>query len=223
MKKLPSVDVHKKASLFMSIGLCISLLLVIFAFEWKFYDEGNLVDLGVVTDTFDTLIDIPPTEQPPPPPPPASAPPQIVEVADEEEIEDLDIDLDIEVTEEDVIEQIVFEEPVEEEIAEEILTIVEEMPTPVGGYDAFYEFVLKNLKYPPAARKAGVEGKVFLQIIVGKDGAIQESTVVKGIGFGCDEEALRVVKSFGKWNPGKQRGRPVVTKFFLPLKFQLGA
>ena len=222
LKKSPQADLNRKTGLFLNIGLVISLSLAISAFEWKFYDDGSLVDLGQVDDDFDDMVDIPPTEQPPPPPPKIQQP-EIIEVPDEEEIEEeIEIDLDVEVTEETVIEAVVFEEAPEEEVADEIFTVVEQQPTPDGGMAAFYKYVSKNLKYPAQARRMGIEGKVFVQFIVDKDGSITSVQSVKGIGAGCDQEAARVIRGAPKWKPGKQRGRPVKVRMILPITFKLG-
>jgi periplasmic protein TonB len=168
------------------------------------------------------VMEIPPTEQPPPPPPKVQQP-EIIEVPDEEEIEDeIEIDLDVEITEETQIEEMVFEEAPEEEVADEIFTVVEDQPTPKGGMQAFYEYVSKNMKYPAQARRMGVEGRVFVQFVVDKDGTITDVKAVKGIGAGCDEEAVRVLQNAPKWNPGKQRGRSVRVRMVLPITFQLG-
>jgi protein TonB len=221
-KKNPKADLNKKTTLFLNIGLVISLSLVIMAFEWKFYDEGELMDLGQVSDEFEDVMEIPPTEQPPPPPPKIQQP-EIIEVPDEEEIEEeIEVDLDVEITEETVVEEIVFDEPVEEEVAEEIFTIVEDQPTPKGGMAAFYEYIGKKLKYPAQARRMGIEGKVFVEFVVDKDGTITDVKAIKGIGAGCDEEAKRVIQNAPKWNPGKQRGRPVKVRMILPITFKLG-
>ncbi len=167
-------------------------------------------------------MDIQQTEQPPPPPP-AIQQPEIIEVPDEEEIEDeIEIDLDIEVTEETAIEEVVFEEAPEEEVADEIFTVVEQQPTPNGGMAAFYKYVGQNLKYPSQARRMGIEGRVFVQFVVDKDGSITSVQSVKGIGAGCDEEAVRVIKGCPKWKPGKQRGRAVKVRMILPITFKLG-
>jgi protein TonB len=99
---------------------------------------------------------------------------------------------------------------------------VENQPAPVGGYEAFYKYIGKNIKYPDQARRMGVEGKVFVQFVVDKDGSITDVQVLKGIGSGCDEEAIRVVKSAPKWTPGKQRGRPVRVRMSVPIAFKLG-
>lgn len=221
-KKSPKADVTKRTGLFLSIGLVISLLLVITAFEWKFYDEGSLVDLGTVDDNFEDMLEIPPTQQPPPPPPVIQQP-EIVEVPDEEEIEqEIEVNLDVEITEETVIEDIIFEEAPEEEKVDEIFTIVEDQPSFQGGGNAaFLKWVGKNLSYPAQAQRMGIEGKVYVQFVIEKDGSVSDVKAIKGIGGGADEEAVRVIKSAPKWDPGKQRGRPVRVRMILPISFQL--
>ena len=219
-KKNPNADLRRKTGLHLNVGLVISLALVIMAFEWKFYGQGPLVELGAVPDDFDELMEIPPTVHIPPPP--KVQQPSIITVPDEIDIEEeIPFTLDIESSEEMVLEDYVFEEP-KEEIAEVVFRIVEEQPAPVGGYSAFYEYIGKKLKYPAQARRMDIEGKVFIEFIVDKDGSITEVTVMKGIGGGCDEEAVRVIKSSPKWKPGKQRGQPVKVKMVVPITFKLG-
>ena len=221
LKKNPEKDLDKKSGMFMNIGLVVSLVLVITAFEWRFYDEGSLVDLGTLDDNFEDIMEIPPTEQPPPPPPKIQLP-QIIEIPDEEEIEEeIEVDLDVEITEETVIEDIVFDDAPEEEVADEIFDIVEDQPTPPGGMSAFYKYVGKSMKYPNQARRMGIEGRVFVQFVVDKQGNLTNVKAIKGIGAGCDEEAERVLKAAAKWKPGKQRGRPVKVRMILPITFKL--
>lgn len=219
LKKNPKVDLNKKYGLFLNVGLTISLVLVIAAFEWPTFDDSGLVDLGKVNDDFEDIMEIPPTEQPPPPPPKIQLP-EIIEVPDEEEIEEeIELDLDVEVTEETVIEDVVFE-PEEEEV-DQVFTIVEDQPEFPGGLQAFYKFVGDNMKYPSQARRMGIEGRVYVQFVVDKDGNVTEVEAVKGIGAGCDEEAARVLKMSPKFKPGKQRGRPVKVRMVLPIIFKL--
>ncbi|WP_128543882.1 energy transducer TonB [Larkinella soli] len=104
---------------------------------------------------------------------------------------------------------------------DEVFIGVEQQPMFPGGMSKFAEFLERNLKYPPAASRAGISGKVFVQFIVNTDGSIVEATVIKGIGFGCDEEALRVIQKMPKWQPGKQAGRPVRVRYNLPIVFQM--
>ena len=155
------------------------------------------------------------------PPPVSIPPPDIPEIEEIEEIEE-EIEIDIENTEETLIEEIIFEEAPEEEEVDEIFTIVEDMPTPPDGMAAFFKYISSNLRYPDQARQMAVEGKVFVQFVVDKDGTLTDVQVIKGIGAGCDEEAVRVIEESKKWIPGKQRGRPVKVRMALPITFRLG-
>ena len=103
---------------------------------------------------------------------------------------------------------------------QEVFIIVEEPARFPGGEKAFDEFLLTNLKYPADAQRLGVEGRVFIQFIVEKDGSISNSQVVKGIGAGCDEEALRVINAMPDWIPGKQRGTPIRQKMLQNIMFK---
>ncbi len=104
---------------------------------------------------------------------------------------------------------------------EKIFTVVEQQPEFPGGTSEMYKYLGKNIKYPSAASRANVSGRVFMSFVVNVDGSIQDVTVLKGLGFGCDEEATRVVKAMPKWKPGKQSGRAVRVKYNLPINFQL--
>jgi len=104
---------------------------------------------------------------------------------------------------------------------EKIFTVVEQQPEFPGGQSEMYKYLGKNIKYPSAASRANVSGRVFMSFVVNVDGSIQDVSVLKGLGFGCDEEAMRVVKAMPKWKPGKQSGRAVRVKYNLPINFQL--
>jgi len=99
--------------------------------------------------------------------------------------------------------------------------VVEVQPSFMGGNNEMYKFLGKNLKYPSAAQSANIQGKVFLSFIVEKDGSISGIESMNGIGFGCDEEAIRVMKLMPKWIAGKQNGRNVRVKFTIPVFFRL--
>ena len=221
-KKTESADLTKKTSLFFSLGLLVTMSFVLYAFERKDYDE-NLVELqGKNSNIFEEMLEVPPTEQPPPPAPVIQQP-QIVEVPDTEEIkEEINIKFDVEVSEETVIEEVVVAPVEEKENVDEIFTVVEETATPKGGYPAFYKYVGEKIKYPAQARRMGIEGKVFVEFVVNRDGSIVDVKAIKGIGAGCDEEAVRIVQSAPSWTPGKQRGKPVRQKMVIPITFKLG-
>ncbi|MCS4436433.1 energy transducer TonB [Aquiflexum gelatinilyticum] len=221
-KKTPQADLSKKTGMFLNLGLAVSVGLCLFAFEYKSYDDRNLKDLGSVTDEFEELLDIPITEQPPPPPPPIEQP-VIQEIPDEVEIEEkIEVNFDVDVQEETVIKEVIIADAPVVEKADEIFDVVENSPEFPGGMEAWNEYLRKNLKYPTQARRMGIEGTVYVVFVVNTDGTVQDVELLRGIGGGCDEEALRVVKGAPKWTPGKQRGCPVRVRMRLPIRFKLG-
>ncbi|HAS43589.1 MAG TPA: energy transducer TonB [Microscillaceae bacterium] len=227
LKKNPSADIGRKKWFFYSIGLAVTMFAIVAAFEWKVYDDIKRIELNEDDIEFEEQIEIPITEAPPPPPPVLQQP-EVVEVPDEEEIDDeIEVNLDVELTEEappppPKVEKKAPPPPKVEEKEEEIFMIVEERAVPKGGMKAFYKYVGENLKYPTKARKMGIEGRVVIECVVDKDGSLSDFKVRKGIGGGCDEEAIRVLKSSPKWNPAKQRGKPVKYRMFVPIAFKLG-
>ncbi|MFT6035099.1 MAG: protein TonB [Marivirga sp.] len=223
LKKNPKADINKKSTLFLNIGLVVSLSLTFFAFEYKFYDEGPAMDLGQVEDNMEEIMDIPPTQQPPPPPPKIQLP-EIVEIPDEEEIEEeIELDLDLDMSEDTEIQDIIFDDDPGEEEVDQIFTIVEQQAQPKGGIQAFYDYVGKQLsdKYPRQAQRMGIEGVVYVQFVIEKDGSLTDVQAVKGIGGGCDEVAAEVVKNAPAWLPGKQRGVAVRSQRVIPIRFVL--
>jgi periplasmic protein TonB len=222
LKKNPNKDLNKYRLLFFNIGLALSIGFVLLVFEWKTMDTISEVRLQPTSSMFEEVIDVPISFQSPPPPPVKLQQPKIIEIPDEEEIiEGIKIDLDIEMTEETVPEQIVIIGEPEEEIADEVFSVVEVMPSFPGGNQEFYAYVSKNLKYPRRALRANVEGKVVLQFVVAEDGDIRNVEVLKGIGYDCDEEAVRVLQSSPNWIPGKQQGRNVKVRVMVPLTFNI--
>ena len=111
----------------------------------------------------------------------------------------------------------------EAEMAEEsqVFMVVEQMPEFPGGEEALYKYLRANIKYPQSAKESGIQGRVFVTFIVEPDSSISDVRVLRGIGGGCDEEAIRVVKAMPKWIPGKQRGKPVRIQYNLPVQFSL--
>ncbi|MDR7129660.1 protein TonB [Algoriphagus sp. 4150] len=103
----------------------------------------------------------------------------------------------------------------------EIHQEVDEMPMPSDGIDGWNDYLAKNMKYPKAARKANVEGRVLISFVVQTTGEISNAEIVSGIGGGCDEEVLRLVKESPKWKPGKKDGQVVNTQMMLPVNFRL--
>jgi protein TonB len=225
-KKKPEADVYRRTGLFFNVGLVVTLGLVIMAFEYKTYDPVITLNVAQMPTTTEEVVDIPITDVPPPPPPPQIQQPEVVEVPDEVELEEVEVQLEVDIppppaqVEAVVTNAIQVAAPVEE-AAEEIFLIVEDQPGPVGGMSAFNQYLSKSIRYPEQARRMGIEGRVFVEFVVDKDGSITEVKAIKGIGGGCDEEAVRVVQNAPKWTPGKQRGRPVKVRMVVPILFRM--
>ncbi len=224
-KKTPTADLGRYKGLIFSASLAISLSLVNFAFDWK-QTEASAVDLiSKGSNTFEPMIEVPITKMQEPPPA-ILVQPRIVEVPDEIEIkEETKMDFNMEVNQQTKMPDLVYQPaaPEVEETTDEIFVVVETAAMPKEGISKFYEFVSENLRYPAQARRMQVEGKVFIEFVVNKDGSLTDIIVVKGIGAGCDEEAMRVLKLAPPWNPGRQRGKPVRQRMVLPIFFKLGS
>jgi len=220
-KKSAKAELESKKIIFTEIGLIIALAVVLLAFEWKSYEKQEL-DLSsrIVDDTPEEMVEITQHEKPPPPPKPPQQTTIIEIVEDDMEIED-EIEIDVEADQETEVEEYI---PIEEEEEEEeaaIFTVVESMPDFPGGDAARIKYLNDNINYPQMARESGIQGRVFVTFVVEKNGAVTDVRVLRGIGGGCDEEAVRVIKNMPKWNSGKQRGKPVRVQFNMPILFKL--
>lgn len=216
-KKTAKADMHNKSMLFFSIGLIISLSMVLAAFEYTAKADPIILSLEKVDDTMDEILDVPSTNHLPPPV--KIQLPKIVEVPDDKTIEsEIQITFDIETVIEPVVEIQVKEE---EEESDEIFNIVEQTAEPIGGTAAFYKYLSENIEYPALAKKMSITGRVFCEFVVNRDGTIQDVKIAKGIGAGCDEEAIRVLKGAPAWRPAKQRGKAVRSRVFLPIVFKV--
>lgn len=226
-KKYASKDLHAQRKKFFLIGLSLSITLVITAFEWttvkKVIEQpkphNNITDIPYL---------IPVTTH-------SVAPPEVKKVNIKVETKPI-VPIEI-VTTKDPIESDPLAEPIDNlgnttettgfvftamppEETDTLVLFPERNAEPTGGYNKFYETLAKNLKYPRQAVKIGVEGKVFVQFIVDKQGQPTDLKISKGIGAGCDEEAIRVLSKI-KWEPAKQRGRPVRVRMTMPVIFRL--
>ncbi len=225
-KKFYEVDLNRYGALFLNVGFIISLAICLTAFEWKTYGEEELEDLGIVDDQGCTITESLPPVSIVQPPPPKMPQPEIIVVPNDDPIETTIIDINSEPIEGASVPEVTLSKPIEQptEVIDEneIFEILENSAEPVGGLSSFYEYIRTNMKYPAQARRMGVEGKVYVQFVVDKDGNLIDVKAIKGIGAGCDEEAVRVVKEAAKWKAGKQRGKPVKQRMVMPIAFKLG-
>jgi periplasmic protein TonB len=213
-KKNPEISLEKKKGLFFQIGLVVTLVIVLGAFEWKSYEkvDYNLGQLNL-DDLEEEIIPITRQEITPPPPPPP--PPEVIVIV--EDIVEIVDEAKIETTESD--EMVAIE--IEEESDEEFFTVVENMPEFPGGDAGLMKYIQKNVKYPPIAKEYNITGKVYVSFIVDKSGSVTDVKIAKGVDKSLDAEALRVVKSLPKYKPGKQRGKAVRVMFTIPINFTL--
>lgn len=206
-------DLKSRYPVLIEIGLIAALVFVIAAFSIR-YEHESTFEIPREDLTALQIEDIPTTAiEKPKPPPPRPQPP--VELPDDPDLdlEPIDIGDPIKTTEPLAIPQ--PPEPADEDSIY-IFVPVEDQPELIGGLAALQ----KLIEYPEMAVKAGIEGTVRLQFVVDKDGSVVDPIVVRGIGGGCDEEALRAIRQ-AKFKPGMQRGKPVKVKFSLPVRFKL--
>jgi len=224
-KKSAKAELESKRMIFIEIGFIVVLAIIYMAFEIKSYDTAAaiqferkvvLVEEEMVEVTQQEKIDLPP-------PPPAHQSIQFQAVEDDIQV-NMDIEIDAEASETTEVEAVTWERPtvVEETIVEEeVFVIVEQTPEYPGGDEARLNFLRNNIKYPQMAREAGIQGTVYVGFVVEKDGSVTQVKVLRGIGGGCDEEAVRVTKMMPKWKAGKQRGKEVRVSYSMPIKFTL--
>ena len=228
-KKNPRSDLRNYSSLMLAFALCVVLFISWQAIEYKSYEiQYDLESLNVDDDDDE---EIPITEQiktpPPPPPPPA---PEIIEIVeDEEEIEETIIE-STETDQEEIVEEV---EELEEEMDMDIpFAIIEDVPLFPGCervaksqrrkcfQEQIQKHINKNFRYPEIAQEMGIQGRVFVQFMIGKDGSIS-GIRTRGPEKNLEREANRIISKLPKMTPGKQRGRPVRVPFSIPITFRL--
>lgn len=224
-KKTPKADLENKRTIFIEIGLAISLGIVLLAFNVndnvKSAESLGDLETAVIEDE---VIPITRDEkiQPPPPPPP----PKFVDVLRiVEDNVDIDVELEIDDSEADkatIIDALpVVKKEEEEEEEAEIFVVVEIMPEFPGGETALRTFIAKSVNYPPIAAENGIQGKVYVRFVIDQNGKVSNAEVARSVDPSLDQEALRVIRSLPRWKPGMQRGKPVRVSYTVPINFQL--
>ncbi|MCQ2181153.1 MAG: energy transducer TonB [Bacteroidales bacterium] len=226
VKKSESASLENKRLLFVEIGMVVALGIVLLAFEWSSKDaKVAALDAGNQEIIEEELVPI--TNETPPPPPEMNQIPvlsdQLDIVDDEVKVDDIDFssedDKNLGVEAMDYVEEVKEEEVVEEAIP---FQLVEKKPKFQGGdANAFSKWVNQRLVYPEIAKENGVQGRVMLQFQVNPDGSVTNVKVLRGVDPSLDKEAVRVVSSSPKWEPGRQRDRAVKVTYTFPVIFQL--
>lgn len=218
LRKNPKFDLKLHYKRIYELSLIASLVLCIVAFKFFPTFEGEKVQVEAAQELVQ-VEDVEATKQDAAPPPPPK-PPIPIEAPSDQALEDIEIGD----TEIDMNEEVSGPPPPppqekveEEEEAEPVFFVaVEEMPEPIGGIEG----IQKRIEYPEIARRAGVQGRVFVKAFVDEKGDVWKTELIKGIGAGCDEAALEAVK-LTKFKPGKQRGKAVKVQVSIPILFKI--
>lgn len=208
-------DLKQSYTLRLQIGMILSLLIFIVLFKVNFYPEVTEIVFHHTTELI-SVEEIDRTRQDPiTPPPPRPVVP--VAVPNDEIITDEQLMFSTDLSSDDIL-ALPPPPPATklDEEEEEIFILVEQMPELIGGLAS----VQNKIRYPEVARMAGIEGRVVLQFVIDERGNVNVPVFIRGIGGGCDEEALRAIKD-AKFIPGMQRGRPVKVRYSMPITFSL--
>ena len=226
IKKSPSADLNNKKLLFVEIGFVIALLIVYGAFEYRSKEKKEAVLAAENTEIIEEEI-VPITQENTPPPPEIAKVPVLSDINDIVE-DDITVEDNILNLEDDAnlgVEVMDYVSEVEEEVVEEEsipFALVEKKPSFMGGdANTFSAWVNQHLEYPEVARENGVSGRVMLQFTVNPNGSVTDVKVLRGVDPALDKEAVRVISSSPKWEPGRQRDRAVKVTYTFPVVFQL--
>ena len=231
LKKNPKADLTKSSSLYFAIGLASVLLLSWVAIEWPTYEKSAFENQTLNVDDEDDE-EVPITEQiktPPPPPPPPPAPEVIEIVEDEEDVEETVIE-STETDQEEIIEIVEVVDDFED--VDVPFAVIEDVPLFPGCervakserrkcfQEQINKHIRKNFRYPDIAQEMGIQGRVYVNFIISKDGSITNIRM-RGPDKNLEKEAKRIISKLPKMTPGKQRGRPVRVPFSIPISFRL--
>ena len=225
VKKSPKADLEGKKTTWLLVGFVLILAAMFVAFEWTERDKQVTTDTGITEPIFEEEM-IPITEQEEqkqaPPPPEAPKVEEVLQIAENDaNVEESTIQSSEENNQAVEIKYVPVEVEEEEPEEQEIFDVVEKMPEFPGGNAALMSYLAKNIKYPTIAQENGTQGRVIVQFVVNKDGSIVDAKVARSVDPYLDKEALRVINSMPKWNPGMQRNKPVRVKYTVPVMFRL--
>ena len=228
VKKSPKADLERSKALNTLMGFVVGLAIVFVGFEWSTRDVMVVKESDQVQDIIaeeEVEITRPENTPPPPPPPPAPVVTEVLNVVEDDvELEQQDI-LTSEDTQE-AAQTAVYTPPAaveeeEEEAAQQIFTVVEEMPEFPGGMNELLKYLAKSIKYPVIAQENGISGRVVLSFVIEKDGTLTNIEVLQAPDRSLSEEAVRVLETSPKWEPGMQSNKAVRVKYTLPVDFQI--
>lgn len=220
-KKNFKKDITHFRVIFFQVGIIISLTITLVAFEWKTYENNEMMLVSAAASQIDSEIIINTKQEAPKSPQmkvtefktTSKNDAKVDDIVDlikiETGINDTNIIVPVEITDEKITEVDTF------------VLIPEISPEFPGGLENMYKYIKDNLKYTDLAKKTNITGTIYVEFTVEKDGSLTDVHVIRGIGGGLDEEAIRVVESMPKWQPARQGGMPVKVKYQIPIAFNL--
>jgi protein TonB len=217
LKKNPKVDLKRHYQRVLETSVVISLIVCIVAFKYYPTSQGEKVKVDAPQELVN-IEDVVNTKQESAPPPPPK-PPIPIEAPSDNVLEDIAIgETDLNVNEQVSAPPPPPKQEVKQEAEDEAVffVAVEEQPEPIGGIEA----IQSKIVYPEIAKRAGVQGRVFIKAFVDETGVVRKAEVIKGIGAGCDEAAVAAVMQT-QFKPGKQRGKAVKVQVSIPIVFKL--
>lgn len=227
IKKSPEADLEKDKGLSLLLGLIVALGVCFVALEWhsKVSEAADATSMVIIEEDALIIQDEQIEETPPEPvvqqqQVEAQLPDDFKVVEDNKEVAKITF---VSADEKEVLPPPAPVGPavVEAEETEEIFTVVEEPTNFPGGMGELMKWLSKNIEYPEIALENGVQGRVTMSFVVERDGSVTQVKVLRGVDPALDKEATRVVSKMPKWNPGKQRGKPVRQRFSIPVLFRL--
>ena len=234
VKKSKKADLEGTKSTGLLIGYIVALAAMFACFEYttRTYAETDVVYSTVAYVSEEEVIPITQPIFTAAPPPPAETPAvaEILDIVDNNtDIEEEKIETSEDTHEAQSGPSVQAAGPpmaapgpaVEEGDEKDIFEVVEQNPSFPGGEAELMKWLHKNLKYPPVAQENGIQGKVYIQFVVNKDGSIVDPKIIRSADTSLDKEAMRVVQAMPKWTPGRQRGKAVRVRFTLPVTFRL--
>jgi len=222
-KKSNNADLEQKRSIFLTIGLVLSLGSVLLAFSWKTPVKKPVELTQAKWDVPDDFIMPLTTQEKKEVIKPLKFVPDIILVDNLTELDDPDLDLfNTEITSEGIDISALIDDRGKEVADENIVhQFVDEMPEFPGGMAALLVYLSRSVNYPVVAQENGIQGKVYVSFVVNADGQISDAKVIRGVDLSLDKEALRVVNGMPRWRAGKQSGRAVRVAFNVPISFVL--
>tara|TARA_B110000444_G_C18848176_1_gene603527 strand:- start:1419 stop:2117 length:699 start_codon:yes stop_codon:yes gene_type:complete len=226
-RKTPKADLENKRSTWRSLGFVASLAFILIAISWTTFDVLERQALNFAADLLeDEEIPVNIVTPPPPPPPPQQT--TVIEIIDDDEEIEIELEIDDIELDEDTEIEIVEEDDLDDDTA---FMIVENMPAfgpckSMRGDERtmctnleIIKFVSQNTKYPSIAKDAGIQGKVYIYFVVGRDGYVKDVKILREVDPRLDKEAKRVIESLPRFEPGQQRGKSVSVQYTIPVSF----